>query len=93
MAPIQIPLQDTLETLQNVLKRRTEAHQALKEWKVLSGGDYRQMEDEYDKTAFIQPLDADNTKASIYYTRRKWTRYASQTKLLEGYDSSRLIKR
>jgi hypothetical protein len=34
------------------------------------------MEDEYDKTAFIQPLDSENTKASIYYTRRKWTRYA-----------------
>lgn len=76
MAPIQIPIEDTLETLQNVLKRRTEAHQVLKERKVLSGREYRQMEDNYDKTAFIQPLDAINTKASIYYTRRKWTRYA-----------------
>lgn len=68
MAPIQIPVEDTLESLQNVFKRRTEAHQALKERKVLSRRDYRQMEDEYAKTAFIQPLDADNTKASIYYT-------------------------
>jgi hypothetical protein len=84
MAPIQIPIEDTLETLQNVLRRRTEAQQALKERKVLSGRDYRQMEDEYDKTTFIQPLDADNTKASIYYTRRKWTRYAWNTEILEG---------
>jgi len=76
MAPIQIPVKDTLETLQNVLKRRAEAQQALKERKVLNGGDYQQLEDEYDQTPFIQPLDAMNTKASIYYTRRKWTRYA-----------------
>jgi hypothetical protein len=84
MAPIQIPVNDTLETLQNVLKRRAEAQQALNERKVLSGGDYRQMEDEYDQTSFIQPLDADNTKASVYYTRRKWTRYAWPTEILDG---------
>ena len=34
MSPVQIPVQDTLETLQNVLKQRSEAHQALKERKV-----------------------------------------------------------
>ncbi|TVY17612.1 hypothetical protein LARI1_G005247, partial [Lachnellula arida] len=39
------------------------------------------LEDEYDKTAFLQPLDADNTKASIYYTRRKWIRYYKHKKL------------
>ncbi|KAF8852796.1 hypothetical protein BDZ45DRAFT_95224 [Acephala macrosclerotiorum] len=41
--------------------------------KALSGGDYRQLEDKYDKTSFIQPDDVATTKASIYYTRRKWT--------------------
>jgi hypothetical protein len=83
MAPIQIPVEDTLETLQKVLKRRTEAHQALKDRKVLGGGDYQRLEDEYDKTSFIQPLDADNTKASIYYTRRKWARYAWEIEILK----------
>jgi hypothetical protein len=78
MPPIQIPINDTLETLQNVLKRRAEAHQELFERKALSGGDYRQLEDKYDRTSFIQPEDAATTMASIYYTRRKWTRYAKR---------------
>lgn len=75
MPPIQIPVNDTLETLQNVLKQRAEALHMSSERKSLSGKDYQQMEDNYDKTSFIQPEDADTTRASIYYTRRKWTRH------------------
>jgi 16S rRNA C1402 N4-methylase RsmH len=90
MPPIQIPVNDTLETLQNVLKRQAEALHALSKMKVLSRGDYRQMEDKYDKISFIQPDDADSTKASIYYTRRKWTRYALQKEQHEGEDWAKL---
>lgn len=81
MPPIQIPANDTLETLQNVIRRRAEAHATLHGRTTLSGGDYRQLEDEYNKKKFIQPLDTDNTKASIYYTRRKCTRYAHRTEI------------
>jgi hypothetical protein len=74
MAPIQIPVNDTLETLRNVLKQRADTLQALQERKVLSGEDYQQMKDEYDKAPYKQDVENDNTKASIYYTRRKRTR-------------------
>jgi hypothetical protein len=74
MAPIQIPVNDTLETLRNVLKQRADTLQALQERKVLSGEDYQQIKDEYDKAPYKQDVENDNTKASIYYTRRKRTR-------------------
>ncbi|KFY65136.1 hypothetical protein V496_02779 [Pseudogymnoascus sp. VKM F-4515 (FW-2607)] len=77
MAPIQIPTEDTRATLQNVLNQRTVAQQALKERNALTGRDYQDLEDDYNKTSFIQPLDATTTKAAIYYTRRKWTRYCA----------------
>jgi hypothetical protein len=65
MAPIQIPVNDTLETLRNVLKQRADTLQALQERKVLSGEDYQQMKDEYDKAPYKQDVENDNTKASI----------------------------
>lgn len=71
MAPIQIPTKDTCATLQNVLNQRTVAQQALKERNALTRRDYQDLEDDYNKTSFIQPLDATTTKAAIYYTRRK----------------------
>jgi hypothetical protein len=77
MAPIiQSPSQDTINALQNVLKRRIDTNRIIKEKKMLSGEDYRLMEIELNNKQFLQPLDADNTKASIYYIRQKFIRYA-----------------
>ena len=78
MAPtIQIPVEDTLKTLRHVLKKRADANRVLKEREkhALRGEDYRRMEVAYDNKAFLQPLNSDNTKASIYYSRQKFTRY------------------
>jgi hypothetical protein len=78
---IQHPSQDTINTLQNVLKRRIDTSRIIKERekKMLSGEDYRLMEVDLDNKQFLQPLDADNTKASIYYIRQKFIRYACKT--------------
>jgi hypothetical protein len=78
MAPIiQIPAEDTLKTLQNVLRRRNDNNKILKERKkkILSGEDYRLLRVDLNNTQFLQPLDAENTKASIYYIRQKFIRY------------------
>ena len=82
MAPmIQPPLQDTINTLQNVLKRRINTNRILKEREknMLSRDDYQLMEVNLNTKQFLQPLDADNTKASIYYIRQKFIRYACKT--------------
>jgi hypothetical protein len=82
MAPmIQPPSQDTINTLQNVLKRRIDTNRILKEREknMLSGDDYRLMEVNLNNKQFLQPLDANNTKASIYYIRQKFIRYARKT--------------
>jgi hypothetical protein len=78
---IQPPSQDTINTLQNVLKRRIDTNRILKEREknMLSGDDYRLMEVNLNNKQFLQPLDADNTKASIYYIRQKFIRYARKT--------------
>ncbi|KAG4027417.1 hypothetical protein MFRU_030g00530 [Monilinia fructicola] len=80
MAPtIQIPAEDTLKTLQNVLRRRNDNNKILKERKekMLSGEDYRLLRVDLNNTQFLQPLDAENTKASIYYIRQKFIRYCN----------------
>ena len=46
---------------------------------MLSGEDYRLMEVDLNNKQFLQPLDADNTKASIYYIRQKFMRYTCNT--------------
>ncbi|RDL30426.1 uncharacterized protein BP5553_10304 [Venustampulla echinocandica] len=92
MTPIQIPVNDTLETLQNVLKRRREA-QEVEQRKVLSGGDYQQIEDNYNKTAFIPPLNANNTKASIYYTRLKWTSWICEEYIVPKLERGKTRRR
>ena len=82
MAPtIQVLAEDTLKTLQNVLKRRIDSNQILKERKkqMLSGEDYQLMEVDLNNKQFLQPLDADNTKASIFYIRQKFMRYTCNT--------------
>jgi len=78
MAPvIQIPVEDTLKTLRHVLQESADANRVLKERekKTLSGEDYGRMKVDYDNEPFLQPLDSDNTKASIYYIRQKFIRY------------------
>ena len=79
MAPmIQLPAQDAISTLQNVLKRRMEASRIQKEREkeMLSGEDYQLMRVDLNKTHFLPPVGADNTKASIYYIRQKFIRSA-----------------
>ena len=81
MAPtIQVPAEHTLKALQNVLKKRTDANRVLKERQkeVLNGEGYRYMEADLNNEQFLQPVDAEDTRASIYYIRRKFTRYARQ---------------
>jgi hypothetical protein len=85
MAPtIQPPSQDTIKALQNVLKRRINTNRIIKERekKMLSGEDYQMMEVVLNNKQFLQPLDADNTKASIYYIRQKFMRYACNSDLI-----------
>jgi hypothetical protein len=75
MAPmIPIRAEETLKTIQHVLKRRRDTDRILKERekKMLSGEDYRLIEVNLNKKQFLQPPDSDNTKANIYYIRRKF---------------------
>ena len=78
---IQIPAEDTLRTVQHVLKKRANTNRILKERekKMLSGKDYRLLEVGLNKKQHAQSVDSDNTKASIYYIRQKFTRYACKT--------------
>lgn len=78
MAPIRVPVEDTLKTLQSVLKRRADAYRVLKNRKAPDGEDYRRREKEHDKKQYLQPSNSDNTKASIYYTRMKFIRYCAK---------------
>jgi len=81
MAPtIQVSLAHILSALQNVLKKRTDANRILKEKEkqMLSGDDYERIKVGLDNKPFLQPLDSENTKASIYYIRQKFTKYARE---------------
>ena len=75
---IPIRSEETLKTIENVLKRRRDTKRILKEKERerLSGEDYQLMEVALNQKQFLQPLDADNTKAGIYYIRQKFIRYA-----------------
>lgn len=44
-----------------------------------SGEDYNRMEVDLNNKPFLQPVDAEDTKASIYYIRQKWIKYACET--------------
>jgi hypothetical protein len=46
---------------------------------MLSRDNYRLMEVNLNNKQFLQLLDANNTKASIYYIRQKFIRYAYKT--------------
>ena len=43
---------------------------------MLSREDYQMIEVVLNNKQLLQPLDADNTKASIYYIRQKFMKYA-----------------
>jgi hypothetical protein len=85
MAPtIHIPAVDTLKVLQNAVKRRLDAKRILKEREknMLNAEDFRLLEVNLDGKPHLQPLDSDNTKASIYYIRQKFIRYIHNTQVL-----------
>ena len=42
---------------------------------MLNGEDYRLIEVDLNKNQFLQPLDSDNTKDSIYYVKQKFIKY------------------
>jgi hypothetical protein len=46
---------------------------------VLTGEDYQLLEVDLNNKQFLQPVDTHNTKASVYYIRQKFTRYAYKT--------------
>jgi len=46
---------------------------------MLSKDDYQLIKVNLNNKQFLQPLDANNTKASIYYIRQKFIRYAHKT--------------
>jgi hypothetical protein len=79
MAPVlaRRPLhQDIIHALQDAAKKRHRDTQIRKEeqkWKVDSIG-YQAMRDRLNQTSFIPPLDADNTRANIYYIKKKFMR-------------------
>jgi hypothetical protein len=85
MAPaIQVPAARTFNILENVVKKSADANRILKEREkqMPSGEDYDQMEVDLDNKPFLQPVDAEDTKASIYYVRQKWMKYAPKTWIL-----------
>lgn len=78
MAPrIQIPANDTFNTLHNVLNKRLNTNRVLKEREkaAYTTRDYQRKRAELNQKKVLQPLDADTSKASIYYIRQKLTRY------------------
>jgi hypothetical protein len=78
MAPtIQPLLQDTIKALQNVLKQHINTNRIIKEKekKMFSREDYQIIEVVLNNKQFLQLLDTDNTKASIFYIRQKFIKY------------------
>ena len=77
---IQVPAEHTLKALQNVFKKHTDVNRILKERekKVLDGEGYRYIKADLNNEKFLQPVNAEDTKANIYYIRQKFTRYTRQ---------------
>ena len=49
---------------------------------MLDREDYQIIEVVLNNKQFLQPLDADNTKASIYYIRQKFMKYTYNSDLI-----------
>ena len=62
-------------------KKRTDANRILKERekKMLSGEGYQRLEVDLNNKQFLQPVDTENTKTSVYYIRQKFIRDAHKT--------------
>lgn len=75
MAPIQVPFEASLKALTDVTRRRNHAHEASKNIVVPTAEDIRQMAVVFNKAQKIQEVDADTTKANLYYIRLKFMRY------------------
>lgn len=79
MAPVitrRPPHQDIACAVQNAAKKWHRKSQLRKEehQQKLDPGDYRAMREQLNQTKFIAPLDADNTKANIYYIKKRFMR-------------------
>jgi len=46
---------------------------------MLSGEDYNRIKVDLDNKPFLQLVNAEDTKASIYYVKQKWIKYARET--------------
>ena len=44
--------------------------------------DYNRIKVDLNNKLFLQPVDAEDTKASIYYIRQKQTKYTPKTQIL-----------
>jgi hypothetical protein len=79
-----VPAACAFNILENILKKRTNANRILKEREkeMLSGEGYDRIEVDLDNKPFLQPVDTEDTKASIYYVRQKWMKYARETWIL-----------
>ena len=73
---IQIPADTTFNALHNVLKKRINTSKVRKEKakSAYTTRDFQRKRVELNQTKFLLPLDADNSKASIYYVRLKLAR-------------------
>ncbi len=71
---------NVVANLTQFVQQRFEISQVQKEKErtKLTRDDYKSAREELNNTAFLAPLDADNTKVAIYYTRQKWERYGNQ---------------
>jgi hypothetical protein len=81
------------KTLHSVLNKGINTSQALKEREKMAytTRDYQRKRAELNQTKFLQPLDADNSKASIYYTKKKLNRYTALTTWAEQADMRQIL--
>ncbi|PQE05362.1 hypothetical protein CJF30_00011279 [Rutstroemia sp. NJR-2017a BBW] len=92
MAPtVQVPAEDTLKTLQNVLKRRIDSNKILKERekKILSGEDYRLLRVDLNNRLLERVLPGHPIKEGLVAFRRQ---FESSQARLSFVESSRAIE-
>ena len=68
-----MPIARTFNILENILKKHVDANQILKQRKkqMLSGEDYNRIKVDLNNKLFLQPVDAEDTKANIFYFKQK----------------------
>ncbi|KAF5120859.1 hypothetical protein E5D57_013195 [Metarhizium anisopliae] len=67
---------DVLQALEVAARRRHRATLARKETRkqALSAHGYHRLQRQLNKKTFLAPIDADTTKANIYYIKKKFMR-------------------